>query len=133
MHNMAICCMFSPARRGAMLLLRHRFRVLEGGINMQDRSNLGCRLRPPMRHVDIYGRHPVVPYAGCVPVGIHGSMVESLPQRSVPAPYERSVALSGLRLLGYQVVAACHCSLGYTRGVPILVCTVLRVVSWRVG
>jgi len=33
---------------GAMLSLWHVLRVLEGGINMQDRSNLRCRPRSPM-------------------------------------------------------------------------------------
>src|SRR6516165_1135811 len=41
MYNMSICCTFSPARRGAMLFLRHVIRVLEGGINMQDRCTMG--------------------------------------------------------------------------------------------
>ena len=44
MHNMSICCTFSPARRGAMLLLRHVLRVLEGGINMQDQNTREYRL-----------------------------------------------------------------------------------------
>src|SRR6266581_3916320 len=99
-------------------------RVLEGGINMRNRSNLRCRLRLPMRHAHTYGIRLVVPYVGYVPDGIHVNKVESLSQRSVPAPYERPVVLFDLRLLGYRVVAACHCSLGCTRGVLISVCTV---------
>ena len=80
-----------------MLSLWHVSRVLEGGIKMQNRSNLRCRLRSPMRHADTYGRHLVVPYVGYVPGGIHGSMVESLSRRSVPAPYERPVERYDLR------------------------------------
>jgi hypothetical protein len=38
---------------------------------------------------------------GYVPDGIRGSTVKSLSRRSVPAPYERPVALSGLRSLEY--------------------------------
>src|SRR5439155_17687659 len=97
MHNMSICCTFSPARRGAMLLLRHVSRVLEGGINMQDRSNLRCRLRLSMRHVGTYGLHRVALYVGCVPGGIHGNTVESLPRRWVPRPYEGLVVPGDLR------------------------------------
>src|SRR6266571_5501436 len=133
MHNVPIYCGFSPVRREARLLLGHVARVLEGGINMQDRSNRRCHLRSPMRHADTCGLRLVGPYVGCAPVGIHVSMVESLSRRLVPAPSERPVALSGLRLLGYRGVAACHCSLGYTRAVLILVGTVLRVVSLRDG
>src|SRR6266446_5305107 len=108
-------------------------RVLEGGINMRNRSNLRCHLRLSMRRADTYGLHLVVLYACYIPVGIHVSKVESLSRRLVPVPYERPVVLSGLRLLGCRVVAACHCSLGYTPGVPILVCTFQCVVFLRVG
>src|SRR5712691_9251398 len=108
-------------------------RVLEGGIKMQDRSNLRCRLLPPMRHADTYGRHLGEPYVGYVPGEIHVSTVKSLSRRSVPALYEWPVELSGLRLLGYRGVAACHCSFEYTRGVPIWVGTVHRVLSLRDG
>src|SRR6266849_602917 len=60
-------------------------------------------------------------------------MVESLPRRSVPGPYEGPVEPDDLQSWGYLRAAACHCSLGYTRGVPIEVCTFPRVVSVRGG
>src|SRR4029450_8830162 len=75
-------------------------RGLEGGINMQDRSNLRCRLRSPMRHADTYGPHHVAPCVGCVPDGIHGNTVENLPRRLVPGPYEGPVVLPYLPLKG---------------------------------
>jgi hypothetical protein len=100
---------------------------------MHDPSNLRCHLQLSMRHVETYGLRRVVPYACYVPDGIRVSTVESLSRRLVPAPYERPVGRFDLRLLGYRVVAACHCSLGYTRGVLTLVCSVPRVVSLRVG
>src|SRR5689334_14880963 len=95
------------------------------------RSNLRCRLRSPMRRADTYGLHLVMLYVGYVPAGTRVSMVESLPRRSVLAPYEGPVEPNDLRLSGYLKVAACRCSLGCTRGVPILACTFLRVVFLR--
>jgi len=65
------------------------------------RSHLRCHLRSPMRHADTCGLRLVGPYVGCAPVGIHVSMVESLSRRLVPAPYERPVALSDLRVSEY--------------------------------
>src|SRR6266446_5868694 len=56
MHNMSICCAFSPARRGALLLLRHVLRVLEGGINMQDQRSLGYPPLPGSHTVRIGGQ-----------------------------------------------------------------------------
>src|SRR5438128_8978105 len=110
MHNISICYMFSPARRRPMLLLRHLLRVLEGGIKMQARSNLRCRLRLPMRHADTSGLHPVAPCAGYVPDGIRANTVKSLPRRLAPGPYEGPVVLSYLRLKGCLMVAACRYS-----------------------
>src|SRR6516162_4018980 len=57
MYNMSICCTFSPARRGAMLFLRHVIRVLEGGINMQDRSTASTS-KPPPQAQDIPDSEP---------------------------------------------------------------------------
>src|SRR5215510_372413 len=53
-----------------------------------------------MRHADTCGLHRVMPYVGYVPGGIHVSMVESPPRRSVPRPYEGPVGLSGLQVRG---------------------------------
>ena len=97
------------------------------------RSNLRCRLRPPMRHADTCGLHRVGPYVGSVPGGTHVSMGESLSRRSAQVPYEGLAELSGLRLLGYLVVAACRCSLGWTPGVLASACTLLHVIFVRVG
>src|SRR5262245_4897846 len=119
MHNMSTCCTFSPARWGALLLLRHVFRVLEGGINMQDRSNLRYRLRSPMRRADTCGLHLVAPYVGCVPGGIRVSLVENPPRRWAPGPYEGPVGRSYLQVREYLTVAAYRYSLGYTCGVPL--------------
>src|SRR5216683_6752012 len=56
MHSMSTCCTFSPARRGALLLLRHVLRVLEGGINMQARRRLGYQPLPGSHTVRIGGQ-----------------------------------------------------------------------------
>jgi hypothetical protein len=100
---------------------------------MQNRSNLRCRLRSPMRHADTFGLHRVVPYVGYVLVEIHVSMVESPPRRLVPGPYEGPVALSGLRVREFLRVAAYRCSLGYTCAVPLEAGRCPSVISRRVG
>ena len=86
-----------------------------------------------MRHADTSGRHLSAPYVGYVPGGIRVSYVESLPRRSVQAPYEGLVEQSGLRLMGCLAVAVCRYSWGYTRGVPILGGTYRFVILPRDG
>jgi hypothetical protein len=100
---------------------------------MQNRSNLRCRLRSPMRHADTSGLHRVVPYVGCVSDEIRVNTVKSPLRRLVPGPYEGPVVLYDLRVMGFLGVAAYRCSLGYTCAVPLEAGRCPAVISHRVG
>src|SRR5262249_42343709 len=86
-----------------------------------------------MRHADTYAPHLSAPYVGYVPDETHVSRGESLPRRSVQAPYAGLVARAGLQWSGYQAVAACHCSWGYRHGVLVAACIRVYVILQRDG